>query len=72
MVWPAAALAPGARWRAILVMETGVAYQRIHGTAGERPLDRFESVEAGALLVLNAKLPNLAEQEFSRRVGKDC
>ena len=49
-----------------------IADLRIHGTTGERPLQRFERDEASALLALNGKPSFLAEQEFSRRVAKDC
>ena len=44
----------------------------IHGTSGEKPLERFQRSEAGALLPLNGRPSYLAEQEFSRRVAKDC
>ena len=49
-----------------------IADVRIHGTTGEQPLLRFQRAEAGALLALNGKPSYLAEQEFSRRVAKDC
>ena len=49
-----------------------IADLRIHGTTGEKPLERFQRAEAGALLPLNGKPSYLAEQEFSRRVAKDC
>ncbi|QPN70108.1 IS21 family transposase [Synechococcus sp. CBW1108] len=49
-----------------------IADLRIHGTTGERPLERFERAEAGALMALNDRPSYLAEQEFSRRVAKDC
>lgn len=49
-----------------------IADVRIHGTTGEQPLLRFQSAEAGALLALNGKPSYLAEQEFSRRVARDC
>jgi transposase len=49
-----------------------IADVRIHGTTGEQPLVRFQRDEAGALLALNGKPSYLAEQEFSRRVAKDC
>jgi len=49
-----------------------IADLRVHGTTGERPLDRFERAEASALMALNGKPSYLAEQEFSRRVAKDC
>jgi transposase len=49
-----------------------IADLRIHGTTGERPLERFERAEAMALMALNGKPSYLAEQEFSRRVAKDC
>ena len=49
-----------------------IADVRIHGTTGERPLERFQRAEAAALLPLNGKPSYLAEQEFSRRVAKDC
>lgn len=49
-----------------------IADLRIHGTTGERPLERFERAEATALMALNGRSSYLAEQEFSRRVAKDC
>jgi hypothetical protein len=49
-----------------------IADLRIHGTTGERPLDRFLREEAAALMALDGKTSFLAEQEFSRRVAKDC
>jgi transposase len=49
-----------------------IADLRIHGTTGEKPLERFQRSEAGALLPLNGRPSYLAEQEFSRRVAKDC
>jgi transposase len=49
-----------------------IADLRIHGTTGERPLDRFQRAEAAALMALNGKPSYLAEQEFSRRVARDC
>ena len=49
-----------------------IADVRIHGTTGEQPLLRFQRAEAGALLALNGKPSYLAEQEFSRRVARDC
>ena len=49
-----------------------IADVRIHGTTGEQPLVRFERNEARALMALNGKPSYLAEQEFSRRVAKDC
>jgi transposase len=49
-----------------------IADVRIHGTTGEQPLVRFQRDEARALLALNGKPSYLAEQEFSRRVAKDC
>ena len=49
-----------------------IADRRIHGTTGVAPLERFQRAEAGALMDLNGKPSYLAEQEFSRRVAKDC
>jgi len=49
-----------------------IADVRIHGTTGEQPLERFERDEASALMALNGKPSFLVEQEFSRRVAKDC
>ena len=49
-----------------------IADVRIHGTTGEQPLVRFERDEASALMALNGKSSFLAEQEFSRRVARDC
>lgn len=49
-----------------------IADVRIHGTTAEQPLVRFEQNEAGALMALNGKPSYLAEQEFNRRVARDC
>jgi len=49
-----------------------IADLRVHGTTGELPLVRFERDEASALMALNGKPSFLAEQEFSRRVARDC
>jgi hypothetical protein len=49
-----------------------IADVRIHGTTGERPLERFQRAEATALMALNGRPSYLAEQEFSRRVARDC
>jgi len=49
-----------------------IADLRIHGTTGEKPLERFQRSEAGTLLPLNGRPSYLAEQEFSRRVARDC
>jgi transposase len=49
-----------------------IADLRVHGTTGELPLVRFERDEASALMALNGKPSYLAEQEFSRRVARDC
>ncbi|MCX5930577.1 MAG: IS21 family transposase [Cyanobacteria bacterium] len=49
-----------------------IADLRVHGTTGELPLVRFERDEASALMALNDKPSYLAEQEFSRRVARDC
>jgi hypothetical protein len=49
-----------------------IADQRIHGTTGEPPLQRFERVEASALMALNGRPSYLTEQEFSRHVARNC
>ncbi len=49
-----------------------IADLRIHGTTGEKPLERFLGSEAEALLPLNGKPSFLAEKQFSRCVAKDC
>jgi len=48
-----------------------VADVRIHGTTGERPIDRFER-EQGELLPLRDRPPFLAEREFERKVHNDA
>jgi transposase len=48
-----------------------VADVRIHGTTGERPLDRFVRDEAAALRPLGAKAPFVQAREVVRRVHTD-
>lgn len=48
-----------------------VADVRVHGTTGERPVDRFER-ELATLQPLRARQPFLAEREFDRRVHNDA
>jgi transposase len=48
-----------------------VADLRIHGTTGERPLDRFLRDEAKALRPLGAKAPFVQARELVRRVHSD-
>ena len=46
--------------------------QRIHGTTGERPIDRFHREEAKALKDLKGKAPFLQLRELVRRVHHDA
>jgi transposase len=49
-----------------------IADQRIHGTTGERPIDRFTREEASALRSINARPSFVAVRELSRRVQSDA
>jgi transposase len=49
-----------------------IADQRIHGTTGERPLDRFLRDEAAALRSLDDRPSFVAIRELSRRVQSDA
>jgi len=46
--------------------------QRIHGTTGERPMERFRRQEAAALQSLEGRPPFLQLRELSRRVQSDA
>lgn len=49
-----------------------VADARVHGTTGERPIDRFCAGEAPALRPLGGRLPFLQTRELTRRVQADA
>jgi transposase len=49
-----------------------IADQRIHGTTGERPLDRFDRHERSALRSLDGRTPFQQQRELERRVGNDA
>ncbi|KKK67611.1 hypothetical protein LCGC14_2952360, partial [marine sediment metagenome] len=49
-----------------------VADVRIHGTTGERPIDRFQKEEAAALHPLDGRPPFCQIQEVRRIVHNDC
>lgn len=49
-----------------------VADTRVHGTTGERPIDRFERDESGALQPMNGRPPFQQNRELRRRVGSDA
>lgn len=49
-----------------------VADVRVHGTIGERPLDRFDRDEARALRPLDGRAPFALRRTLSRRVHSDC
>jgi transposase len=49
-----------------------IADQRVHGTTGEAPMERFVRDEAARLKPLPDCGPFLAARELSRRVGPDC
>lgn len=49
-----------------------IADVRIHGTTGERPIDRFEREEILALRPINGRPPFLAVRELTRRVQSDA
>lgn len=49
-----------------------VADVRVHGTTGERPIDRFVQTEAAALQPLPAKPPFVAERQVVRMVHNDA
>jgi transposase len=46
--------------------------QRVHGTTHERPIDRFERDEQGALRPLPSPVMPVRERRVSRRVATDC
>jgi hypothetical protein len=49
-----------------------VADQRVHGTTGEVPMERFQRAEAGALQSIAGVPPFEAARELVRRVQADC
>lgn len=49
-----------------------IADERIHGTTGEKPKDRFEREEKMVLLDLNGKPPFSQTRELKRTVQNDC
>lgn len=49
-----------------------VADQRVHGTTGDRPIDRFERAERPALRPLEGRPPFAQRRSLSRRVQSDC
>lgn len=49
-----------------------IADSRLHGTTGERPIDRFERSERGALQPLDGRPPFQQHRELHRRVGSDA
>ncbi len=55
-----------ARW------ERDVANERVHGTTGEAPIDRFERDEAHRLQPLRGRPAFGTLRELTRVVGKDC
>jgi transposase len=46
--------------------------ERIHGTTGERPVDRYERIEATALQPLPKRILPARERRLRRRVATDC
>ena len=49
-----------------------IANQRVHGTTGEVPIERFQRVEAGALRSIAGIPPFSASRELVRKVQADC
>ena len=49
-----------------------IADQRVHGTTGEVPIERFRRVEASALRSIDGKPPFAAQREVVRKVQADC
>ncbi|MBE0597474.1 MAG: IS21 family transposase [Desulfuromonadales bacterium] len=49
-----------------------IADTRVHGTTGERPIDRFERDEIRALRPINGRPPFQQIRELRRRVGSDA
>jgi hypothetical protein len=49
-----------------------VADQRVHGTTGEVPIERFRRAEAGALRSVAGILPFEMARELVRKVQADC
>ena len=45
---------------------------RIHGTTGEKPIDRFEREEGAVLQLLNGKPPFYLGRELQRSVHMDA
>ena len=48
-----------------------IADVRVHGTTGERPIDRFQAAEAASLRPLNGRPPYLQVRELHRKVQAD-
>jgi transposase len=48
-----------------------IADVRVHGTTGERPIDRFQAAEAASLRPLNGRPPYLQMRELHRKVQAD-
>ena len=49
-----------------------IADQRVHGTTGEAPIERFLREEAGTLRSIDGMPPFAAERELVRKVQADC
>jgi hypothetical protein len=49
-----------------------IADQRVHGTTGEVPIERFRRTEAGALRAIVGIPPFAASRELVRKVHADC
>src|SRR5499427_2290853 len=49
-----------------------IADQRVHGTTGEVPIERFQRAEAGALRPIAGIPPFAASRELVRKVQADC
>jgi hypothetical protein len=49
-----------------------IADQRVHGTTGEAPIERFRRAEAGALRSVAGMPVFEAARELVRRVQADC
>jgi hypothetical protein len=49
-----------------------IADQRVHGTTGEPPIERFQRAETNALQGLNGRAPFRQIRELVRRVQADC
>ena len=49
-----------------------VADQRVHGTTGEAPIERFRRAEVGALSPIGGVPPFEMARELGRKVQADC